>query len=1287
MFDNANSVRERYGDYYEDFRIDSRDFTDNGDGTYTINGRYGNGDLTLQEQEELMISRWENLNRSDIEAEKRAILELSTTPIYETYDEMIDLENYKRLIDKRAKLSEDYYDQDTITTINALRKSAYDQYLQLTNALGKEYLDSLEAAKKYQTAINKERRAYKIDDIDEETIKSTLSRDEYDKYIEAKETLYNVARFQNSSDSGIYHAKNGVIFAKDGYAPTGFVDTNIAKAILEGRAVDTSNISDEDLAAELNTKDNRKARKAMQKDINKNQNKGSIHYKNTEAYQAIRNSAMDKMSARYTLNNYIQFENQTRDMLTGMGLADEYKILMDKDYSDMMQRVAGKDGGIENDGVKAKFFDLMMHTANLNKTIQDWQLAGGFSNYNAATIAQIRGAIFNDPRMALEYLKVFTAAKNSNATMDWVVQNREFLYKMVAKTGAGEIVTDLNQAISTTPGEGDVGTLNSLTNRILSHLDGSREIEGSNKVSRGFGRIADDMNAMFSDATFVNTLPLFKARMLQINYDEALRFLSKFKGFDKMSADDIEDAAMWMSYAKTVDFLEPRKTRGSSWEEFTKNIANEAIRKAAASWTGAKRDASLMDNASTVFFALRWKMTFGGRVLNGLTNTPGAIIRKMRLHNADITDPDTMSMTGRQFMRSGNTMGVSVMIALSSLAMLWNKSLGYDSVSWDDLNIIGPDGEFQVPNILLKFQTLGQFWLPNSTDENGNPTIDPTKRMYGLDPFSSIFTMSNTAARTVDKLFNPNAYQKTPQRGLPFTQSSSDPINQFISSPFVRAFGDELIGSNLLSPYKAMYEVLVDDTYFGNNIWEKPKLADGRENPNYDPFRNVVASFAHILNWDWMLSGGTNKWVKNYGSPEYENSGKIGTVAGSGVFQHEFITAAINILNGEALDGIIEAGELPIKTKNISGSARTDFNIRVKNIITQYVQEYKDKVGELHGVDAKNAEYAKLVKKCADVVADWSAKNKYVLGKDQELVAYVTKTLMAICAGEYNDNLDYVQNAYWKAHEIAKIEQSEELFLSDPDLDRYISEGKTAKEFAEEKNRRSEAYNQAVDDEYQARVALKEAGIPDSWLSAYEDTYGDKSKTDFKSQMRAVNKQVFAEIHGVLEKQIGEFKNFKEMKQYYEAQIEAASTTKQKAKLADKYNSILTEAIAPYVHKYGAAILSDGYYNNQNLANSIAEYVILPADQYYYGKTPRASYLRDLFHVGYRDNSALPSDKEVYEKYTKALTKVHEGASATAAAMLDRLIRDYKDGRIYISDYDYSRIIRMKAQLNARSKQ
>ena len=995
---------------------------------------------------------------------------------------------------------------------------------------------------------------------------------------------------------------------------------------------------------------------------------------------------MDKMSARYTLNNYIEFENQTRDILTGMGLAEDYTILMAKDYSDMMQRIAGKNGGIENNKVVTKFLDTMTHAANLNKAIQDWQLAGGFSNYNAATIAYIRGAIFNDPRMALEYLKVFADAKNSNHAMNSVIQSREFLYKMVARTGDTTLITDLNAAISTKPGQGDMGTINSLTSRLMKHFSSDSDIEGKNPVSRTYARFADDMDALFSDATFKNTFPLFKLRMLQINYDEALRYFKSFKGWEKYDAHDIEDACMWMSYAKTMDFIEPRKTRGTSWKDYMDNIANEELRRSAASWTGAKRNASLMDNASNVFFALRWKMTFGGRLLNGITNTPGAIMRKLQLRNADISDPDVLSTASKQFMRSGNTTGVATMLVLSTIAMLWNRSLGYNSVSWDDLNIIGEDGEFQVPNILKKFQTLGQFWFPNGTNTEGRPVIDPTQRMYGVDPFSSIFTMSNTVSRAFDKLVNPNAYAKNMQRGIIGSHSSSDAINGFINSPFFQAFGDELIASNLLSPYKAMYEVIVDDTYFGNNIWEKRKLADGTDNPNYDPFRNMVAGVAHILNFDFLL-GGTNKWVKGYGTDSYVNTGKIGTVAGSGVFQHEFVTAAVNIMNGEALEAIIEAGELPIKTKNLSASARTDFNVRVKNIITQYVQEYKDKVGSMTNLDAKDAEYAKLVKKCADVVADWSAKNKFVLGKDQELVAYVTKTLMAICAGEYNDNLDYVQNAYWKATQIAQIEQSEDLFLGDPDLERYINEGKSVEEFAAEKNRRSEAYNQAIDDEYQARIALKEAGLPDSFLQAYEDVYGSTSKTDFKTEMRSVNRKVFAQVHGVLEGQIGEFKNFKEMKAYYEAQIEAASTTKQKAKLADKYNDILKDAISPYIEEYGAAILADGYYNNQNLANSIAEYVILPADEYYYGKTPRASYLRDQFGVGYRNKDNLPSDKEVYEKYTNALKRVHEGASASASAMLDRLIRDYKNGRTYISGSDYSKIVRLKAQLNARSNQ
>jgi hypothetical protein len=158
------------------------------------------------------------------------------------------------------------------------------------------------------------------------------------------------------------------------------------------------------------------------------------------------------------------------------------------------------------------------------------------------------------------------------------------------------------------------------------------------------------------------------------------------------------------------------------------------------------------------------------------------------------------------------------------------------------------------------------------------------------------------------------------------------------------------------------------------------------------------------------------------------------------------------------------------------------------------------------------------------------------------------------------------------------------------------------------------------------------------------------------------------------------------MKKYYEAQIDAATNTTTKANLAKQYNKYVTDVLAPYVDKYGASIITDGYYNNDYLSNALAEYVIIPADKYYRGKTPRANYLKDLFHVGYNDKSALPSDKEVIAAYTKASKAMHEGYAASATSMLDTLLDAIKKGRMYASDADYSKIVRMKALLNAKSK-
>ena len=193
------------------------------------------------------------------------------------------------------------------------------------------------------------------------------------------------------------------------------------------------------------------------------------------------------------------------------------------------------------------------------------------------------------------------------------------------------------------------------------------------------------------------------------------------------------------------------------------------------------------------------------------------------------------------------------------------------------------------------------------------------------------------------------------------------------------------------------------------------------------------------------------------------------------------------------------------------------------------------------------------------------------------------------------------------------------------------------------------------------------------------------TEQNIRAEQRKINKEVY---NGALQKMkspIGEFKNFGEMKKYYEAQIDAAGSTKQKAKLAKQYNDYVTDALAPYIKKYGEGIIADGYYNNEYLSNALAEYIIIPADEYYSGKTPRANYLKDLFGVGYRNTKNIPSDKEVIEGYEAARRQMQKGFVASSIAILDRMINDIKRGRVYASDRDYSNLVRMKAYLNSKS--
>lgn len=1191
-----------------------------------------------------------------------------------------------------AERTKDYKPQEEI-------EKAYKEI----DKAAKEYDSNKKKADVEKDKVRKQSR--NLDDM----AKKVLNEEEYARYKAARERLTAV-KDADPSKGGIYRPDDGsftIISKKNHKLPSG---TTTAKTLLEGLGYDSKNfnsdISEGRIYTESEIKADRKARKAMMKEVNENLRSGNV--KKTRVQQYKNPSALDLKSQTMTINNILAFVSQCADRAKiDKAKLDPSQIVVAKDYADLLYRISREGIGPETFRQKAKGF--AMHVTEWNKFIQNVQLAGGASYINALTIAQARGAIFSSPSMTWQYIKLVTDFKDDAAVQRFAVENSSRLVDIGMKVQDHTVFTDLQAAISETPGLSDGGSIASLADRIHTAFKNRKATERTRAEKYEFATkaIQDSTDSLFGDATFKRVLPVLRAKMLMANYDSAVRLIkNKFPNID---ADSLDDAACKFAYARTTAFFEPNKTTSGLFksrriDQALSTIYDENLRRTCAAWTGAKDEVSLGQMATNCFFALSYKNRMIQPLVQGMRSllSPDENMQRFSYWGKEfITDSTTdfslsgngmMNNLGTQFMQRGNRNMIGMVAAISAIAFISAKSLGL-ATSWDDLSFTDEDDldengnpTFKVPEILKKFQTIGQIWLPNAWDENGNPYVDPRKPQYTIDSFSSMFTLPNTAWKTIDRTFNANDYYTAPQRGIgllgQMTGANPQGINDFLNTPLMRAVGDELIGSNLLSPYKAMYEVLMDSSYYGNNIWEKRYLRDGSENPNYDPLRNVQASFMHILGLDEVLDKrGYNRWVKGYYTNDYVDQDQVGTIAGSGILQHEYFTMLKQFINGQMIEGIVEGGELPIKKRTLSSTARTEFNTKVKNIIAQYMKQYRDVADNTTDADVKDEAYAKAVKQSADAVAAWSKKYSYVLGRDQKLVPYVTRSMMAMLAGEYDDNLDYIQNTYWKASAIAQIEATgpEGFWLGDEDFDAWAESGKTAEEFAAEKNKRHDAYNKALDDEYKARKALHDAGIDNEYLAGL-------SVQNLKAEQRAVNKEVYTGALRALESQVGEFKNFKEMKSYYESQIEAASSTKQKAKLANQYNKYVTDALAPYVSKYGAGIIADGYYNHDYLSNALAEYIIIPADKYYTGKTPRASYLKDLFGVGYRNKSNLPSDDEVIEGYAQARKQMVEGYSASSAAILDRVIDAIKRGRLYVSDSDYSKIVRMRALLNARSK-
>lgn len=959
--------------------------------------------------------------------------------------------------------------------------------------------------------------------------------------------------------------------------------------------------------------------------------------------------------------------------------------------------------GEGNVGMIEKFYKAATAVSSFNKTIQDIQLAGGLGQYNAFTLRNAITMMWQDPIGGTRALFTnFRNARSNDSVVQFYLKNHEKLLKMAIDTGDYSALNAFTNVIDARDEVTGGSAIAELGHTIM---DMPENIKKEGVIAGLWDTTSNTYKAIFNNPTFVRWAAIAKADMQLRNYDHATRFVNRIMAQYGLKDEDFANMEGGMgtkdkyiahlAQMRTDRYWTPSKfvTSGGNADKYLQKQKRLSIQRTADSLRGMPQKKTLRQCLSDFFFAIGYKLQMNAHPLVGIGSIFTALPNNLRASNA-IRKRTSFSVMTSRFAGRGDRNEALVMIGIAALAHAWNTHIGAPSAFEELFGDHGDDenGTHGIAQSLMNFQDFGKFWMPNTKDGR----FDPTQRGASIDPFFSIFTLQNSAMRAANKAFFPNQIPINTQRV--FYQEDNQ---NFISR--MQGVSDELIGANLLSGYKAIYELLNNSTYFGNNIWERKRLPDGSENPNYNPLRNLMASVAHIMNLEEVMLGDTtNRWVKGLDidtktwkdgeqvdpysvGPKIGEAGKYngrtGTVAGSGIIQHEYMSALKKANDGEYFDALTESMELPFKTRNYASRARTQLNTEVIAALRNAKKEYDNKVKSA-SPEEKDKAYAAFAKKAVNIMHDWSAKNDYALGPNDELTSAATKILVSFMADEYDDVTNRVQNRYDKIKQELKMADGDQFLFSKEAMEAAIADGMSDSEAAELHNKHLTALKEAQIKEYKARQALIEAKIdPDVF-----DTV-DYINDDASAKSASFDKKTYAEILGKLEAPIGEFKNYKEMKAYYEARISEATTTKQKAKLANMYNEQVLDVITPYIEAgYGAAAFNNIYWDGDNLSNKLGPYIILPADKYYGGKYPRTNYLKDMLGIGYRDSRNLPSDKQVEEQLHKVAVSLSKGNISSASALVDNALVQLRKGYWHAAPADYEKLIRMRALLSSRSK-
>lgn len=1088
--------------------------------------------------------------------------------------------------------------------------------------------------------------------------------------------------------------------------------------------------SDADVSGKISIKQLRESRElvAMKKDKKPVIDDIANRHKDKKILKSMRDGFTDGYSKKQlvgeaTMNRQNKWIDNLVEAIkekTGAVEIDESKVYINKTVASLGQSFFGEGTA----GWQERAYKLATSLSEFNKLMQDIHLAGGVGQYNAFTLRNALTMLWQDPIGGTRALFTnFRNARDNDSVIKFFINNSEKLLKYAMDSGDFSTINKFAPMFTMrdeTVGKGF------FTSAIESVMDIPSTIAESESKLAGFGKAMSNVYAeMFNNPTFARWTLIADADLRMRNYDKAKKYVDRIARSFNLTDEDFEtmDGGIWQSKDAYIANLARLRTE-MFWrpQDFVKSKFNAkkflAVEEAAnnkrtvEALRSMPKKTTAADAFRNFFFAMNYKLQMNMHPIHGFGSVAASIYNVPRV-NMQLASKQSLNLAASRFAGGGNRNEAITLIGIAALAHAWNTYIGAPSAwsqLWED-DERAKQGKFSgIAKSLQNFQDFFKVWLPDQKTGKFNP-----QQANSLDPAFSIFTLQNSGARALNALINPNAAHISPQRNDFGFQNLQ--IGDWKFGRGIEGAMDEFVGANLLAGYKAAYEVLNNNTYFGNNVWEQPRLPDGSENPNYDPGRSFMASIAHILNLDGALEGdllgaGSNRWVKglDIDSIYWENGqqldtpktkglkigkkgkwqDKTGTVSGSGLLQHEYTTAIAAINDGDYFEALSGAMELPFKSRSYTARARTSLNQEVSMALRDAKKEYERDI-EGASVEEKDKAFAKFASKAVEIVHDWSHEYGDVLGKNDELTATATKILMAFMSDEYDDDLMYMQNMYVKLKQELRMADGDQFIFSKKAAEEAIAAGMSPEEAAEKWNKHLTALKEAQMKEYKARLALEEAGINDGLdTSVFDST--DFMYDKLSAEDATISKKIYTEIKGKLESPVGEFKNFKEMKSYYEGLIDEASSTKQKAKLAEKYNDYVTDVISPYVEEYGGAIFNDAYWDGDNMSNHFGEYIIIPADQYYSGKSPRANYLKNKLGIGWANakhpeyNENLPSDKEVKENLNKVANALAKGQISSAKALVDNALLQLRKGYIHAAPVDYDKLIRMRALLSSRSK-